>query len=465
MTRPVPVEVGLVTTRLRTFFARNGLRVSVVVICLVFSAILWTGLLVQLNIERERIIESKRHENDNLARVFEEHVARTIRAAEVTLREIASEYRRYGRKFDLVHYAKDRNIYLDPYNVLSVIDANGNLALSTSPPHTPTNYRKYDNFQYHTQHETSNIYISRPRLGDTTGKWTVYLSRRMNKADGSFGGNVTVGMDPTYFSRIYAELDLGEDATVTLLKRDGIVLARVSNSGAETTTGQNVAGTPLFTKLMPAANHGSFIGASTVDGVTRINSYRALKDYPLVIVIGTSQAVALARYEQRRSVYIQTAGAMTVVILSLGVFALFQIARSEREREERRRSEDLFRILAEGSPVGIFRADAASKCVYVNGRWCDIAGIRADAALGDGWASAIHPDDRERVFGEWTAAANNRQPFLSEYRFQRPDGNVTWVVGQARAETDSQGEVLSYVGTITDITKRKRAEQQAQRLS
>ncbi len=449
-------HLGGIRPRLRELVARYGLHASVVLICLVFSAMLWTGLFLQLNIERERIIDSKRQENDNLARVFEEHVARTIRAAEVMLQEIESEYRRYGTKFDLVQYAKNRGIYLDPYNILSIVDENGDLILANFPLSGRINLRKTDSYQHHARHDTPEVFISAPRTGTTTGKWTVYLSVRINKADGSFGGLAAVGMDPGYFSRIYTELDLGKDSVVSMIGRDGIIRAR--SAGTDLTAGQNLAGSEAFTKLLATANHGSFIRESLVDRITRINSYRALKDYPLVVLIGTSKAVALSDHDRRQSIYMQAAGGMTAVILCLGLFTLFQIERSERANEGRRHSERLFRTLADGAPVGIFRTDAAGKCVYVNGRWCDIAGMRPEAALDEGWAAAIHPDDRERVFKDWEAAANNQQPFLSEYRFQTRDGTVTWVVGQARAETDSKGTVLSYVGTITDITERREAE-------
>src|SRR5438105_12738758 len=88
-------------------------------------------------------------------------------------------------------------------------------------------------------------------------------------------------------------------------------------------------------------------------------------------------------------------------------------------------SAALFDMLARVSPVGIFRTDAAGGCLYVNERWCAIAGLSAEAARGDGWALALHPDDRARVCGEWQAAVAADRPFRSEYRFRRADGTVT----------------------------------------
>ncbi len=123
-------------------------------------------------------------------------------------------------------------------------------------------------------------------------------------------------------------------------------------------------------------------------------------------------------------------------------------------------SEHRYASLAAAAPVGIFRTNAHGFCTYVNDRWCEIAGLPNAAALGDGWYQGLHSDDREKVTAEWTAAIQENRPFRLEYRFQRPDGSVSWVYGQAIAEWDAQGQLLGHVGTITDISDRKQAELQ-----
>ncbi len=128
-----------------------------------------------------------------------------------------------------------------------------------------------------------------------------------------------------------------------------------------------------------------------------------------------------------------------------------------------RQSERLFHTLAQVSPVGIFRTDAQGDCVYVNECWCEIAGISADAALGQGWARAIHPADRDRVLGEWYRSAEENRPFKMEYRFRRPDGVATWVMGQALREPSDTDRTGGCVGTITDITERKHTEETLRR--
>ncbi|MEZ2235841.1 PAS domain S-box protein [Microcoleus sp.] len=135
--------------------------------------------------------------------------------------------------------------------------------------------------------------------------------------------------------------------------------------------------------------------------------------------------------------------------------------RLQIEIAERRKSEARYQTLTEVSPVGIFYTDTLGNCLYVNERWCQIAGITCEEAFGTGWVQSIHPDDRQRVFAEWYRAAQEKLPFLSEYRFQNLDNDsVRWVFGQAVGQIDENGEVKGYVGTITDITERKHVEEE-----
>ena len=125
---------------------------------------------------------------------------------------------------------------------------------------------------------------------------------------------------------------------------------------------------------------------------------------------------------------------------------------------EQRESQRLFRALAENSPVGIFRTDTGGRTTYVNPRWCEIAGIPAERALGDGWLDAVDPDDRERLASGWTAASTAGGVSSAEYRFRRPDGTIVWVAGHAVPELDEAGGVAGYVGTVSDVTEVRQAQ-------
>jgi PAS domain S-box-containing protein len=120
-------------------------------------------------------------------------------------------------------------------------------------------------------------------------------------------------------------------------------------------------------------------------------------------------------------------------------------------------SELRFRTLTAHAPVGIFLAGRNGDCLFVNKRWCEMAGMSPEEARGQGWARAIHPDDRERVFQEWTAATQAGREFTSDYRFRTPQGKVTWLHGNAVGLRGEAGPVSEYIGTLSDITEQREA--------
>ncbi len=132
--------------------------------------------------------------------------------------------------------------------------------------------------------------------------------------------------------------------------------------------------------------------------------------------------------------------------------------RGGRADELLRRQDDVFRVLADGSPAGIYLTDASGDCIYVNRRWREMAGLAPDEVGGRGWVKGIHPEDRAMVAERWYGMVSSGGEWGLEYRMQTPNGRTTWVYGQAAAIHDADGQLVGYVGTNADITDRKRAE-------
>ena len=127
--------------------------------------------------------------------------------------------------------------------------------------------------------------------------------------------------------------------------------------------------------------------------------------------------------------------------------------------ETLQKSEERFRTLSAASPVGIFQTDAKGNGTYINARNCEITGLSPEESLGQGWMSALHPDDRKRVLAAWSQTTRSGEEFGIEYRFKTPQGKVNWVFGRAIALQNDAGEPRGYIGTLTDITALKQAEE------
>ncbi len=146
------------------------------------------------------------------------------------------------------------------------------------------------------------------------------------------------------------------------------------------------------------------------------------------------------------------------------VWSFRDITKRRKAEAALRESEERFRVLAEVSPVGIFSSDPSGGCTFVNRRWCEIAGLDAEQAQGEGWITALHPDDRAQVAAAWTEAVREGESSAAEFRFVKPDGTVTWLVGQSRAHFHADGKLAGYVGTITDVSNLKRAEEERKKI-
>ena len=121
-------------------------------------------------------------------------------------------------------------------------------------------------------------------------------------------------------------------------------------------------------------------------------------------------------------------------------------------------SEERFRLLSDAAPIGIFQTDAEGNGVYVNPQCEAITGQTIEESKGRGWARAVHPEDREAVLAKWAASVQEGVGLATEFRFLTEQGEIRWVDGRATALRSKEGELTGFVGTLTDITERKRTE-------
>jgi PAS domain S-box-containing protein len=138
---------------------------------------------------------------------------------------------------------------------------------------------------------------------------------------------------------------------------------------------------------------------------------------------------------------------------------------SDRKRTELAlgESEAKFRSLSECSPIGIILMDRQGLCIYTNPRSQAIVSYTFEEALGTGWLSFVHPDDRESILNKWfKTVSEHQEDFFNVIRYIRKDKAIRFCEVRTAPVTTDQGEFIGYVGTMEDITERRAIEQMKQ---
>lgn len=125
--------------------------------------------------------------------------------------------------------------------------------------------------------------------------------------------------------------------------------------------------------------------------------------------------------------------------------------------QQLRLSKESFQKLSDCAPVGIFKTDPIGNCTYVNERCSQIVGIPSNELIGSSWSKAIHPEDLEKVFEIWNVTVELGVEFNMEYRILANEKTVH-VSGRAVSIKDAFNKITGFIGTVTDITAVKNAQ-------
>lgn len=195
--------------------------------------------------------------------------------------------------------------------------------------------------------------------------------------------------------------------------------------------------------------------AGPMDGIQAAEKIRARYNIPFIYLTAFADSETL-----ERSRTTEPFGYLLKPFEAKVLYSTIEVALYKHRMEKKlKESETRFRTLAEAAPVGIFQTDIHGDFIYVNEKWCDMAGLSPDEAYGKGWENALHPEDRGRISTRWYHMVWTGEKFALEYRFKTHEGKVTWLFGQAAALEDETGNSIGYIGTVSDITDRKNLEE------
>ena len=135
-----------------------------------------------------------------------------------------------------------------------------------------------------------------------------------------------------------------------------------------------------------------------------------------------------------------------------------EIAEREQAEEGVRRSEDRLRLVIDTIPQQIWSSPPDGSLDFFNAQWLSFKGFTQEEVQGQGWQRMLHPDDRERVVRAWQESVANGTPYEQEERHRGADGQYRWFLARGVPLRDSEGRIIRWYGTNTDIEDRKETE-------
>lgn len=345
-------------------------------------------------------------------------------------------------------------------------------------PPRPLELADRDDVQALLQNPDLRVAVGRPVRHRASGAWSVVLARRLLDADNKIVGVAAATVSLDRFEEFYRSTTVGSGHSVSLLRDDGMLLARHPASPR--------IGTLRPARMLdaPAAGHHAlYRSISPVDGQRRIVSARALRDYPLVVIVAQIEHAAFAGWRTVALVLsLVTLAFLAMVALSAVMIGRSwrqqdRVAESERNRaiaeSDLKRGHELalqhmrFTAAAESMTLGLSLFDAGQRLIACNTSYARMYGLPAELARPGTELKALlayrvahgshpvgqpagQPVDTNRGVADWqrdiAAAVGPTVERLADGR---------WLSILRRPLADG-----GWVSTHEDITERRQAERE-----
>ena len=210
-----------------------------------------------------------------------------------------------------------------------------------------------------------------------SGGMATIVARKMTGPKGEFLGVITRRFVPARFEDFFSSVALGKDAAISMLHRDGILLAR--HPHVEEIIGRNFkTGAPDHPNLFDS-DQGTARLISPIDGQERLVSFRRLGRFPLMVLATTTVASALANWRAQTTFLIAAAVLSALVIAVILSLIVRQLSRQHRSSRERLALEKLrLDTAVDNMNHGLLLFDSSHRIVICNQRYLEIYGLSPD---------------------------------------------------------------------------------------
>jgi PAS domain S-box-containing protein len=208
---------------------------------------------------------------------------------------------------------------------------------------------------------------------------------------------------------------------------------------------------------------GNLLAHVLMEGIVLEDKQESEKECRIAIIDITDRKHAEAALRHAHGELEGRVRERTAELLAANQESHAEITERKRVQEILSKSEERFRSLVTATSQIVWTTDPMGAVVEDLPTWRVFTGQSLQQLKGSGWSQALHPEDRRRTAEIWKQAVKSRTIYYTEYRLRRHDGEYRHVAARGVPVLDKEGSIREWVGTCTDITERKRAEETLRR--
>ena len=456
---------------------------AVITGAILLALLSWFALFQHLARLESEAIAGAAVANVNLAQAFDEHVLRIVREVDLQSQVLAADLNRSGhRNVDLGAFHRRIASALPFVARIAWIDDSGHVAASSEP--VPRLYMgDREHFRALRGSDTGALFIGTPVTSRSTNDWWIPMTRRLSTPGGNFAGVLLFAVDPAYFDRFYGTVSLGKQGVVTLVRNDGIIIAR--HPDPTDSLGKDASALPDM-KAILTQQAGFRVTAGAMDATRRVIAFNSVAGYPVKVIVGTSLSEALAPVHDKKPAYYGFTILATLYLLGAGFLIAWQhdrqrkaisdlaasrdesrglAQRAEKALADLKASEERFRSLTTLGADYYWEQDAQLRFTAVSQARLNPEAPHLQYVIGrTRWeipGSELTPEE----WAQHRAMLEARQTFRDfEYWILTPEGQRVCISVSGEPVFDAGAAFLGYRGVSRFITKSKELLLSAQQL-
>jgi diguanylate cyclase (GGDEF)-like protein/PAS domain S-box-containing protein len=426
---------------------------------------------------RDRALNSSGRELENTVLLLARHFDQQLTALEIVQKDLDEQIQQAGiaspEDYERQMSSRDTHLMLKAkisalsyVGGLSLIDSEGKLInFANSWPVTSVSIADRTYFKALKSDPRLTRVLSEPVFNRVTRAWSTIIARKLTGRNGEFLGIVLGSIDLAQFEQFFATVALGNDAVITMLHRDGTMLARYPH--VEAMIGQNLSTGDLFRQILTKSNHGTMRLVSPVDGQDRLGSARQLSDFPIVIIATTTISAALSDWREQTRILIGVAGLFVTVIVVLLFLIVRQLSREHKLSNMRlellshrlTQEKQWLDTAVNNMTQGLLMYDSSARIIVCNERYIEMYGLSPEVVkpgcsfrdlVAHRKATGSFKGDVDEFCS--TVLRNVAQGKVTHTVVETTDGRSILIVNKPLAAG-------GWVATQEDITERKRSEE------